>query len=471
MPKTPTDPDPTGVAGTGPPRTRAAVAAVLASRLNGPPPPGASATGPERLVMLYRLPPGAASAPVARVADDDAGGPAEPGAADLCVAANPRPLPADTLLARLRWGGVLVTVAPSRRAAEAHRVGFAGSEWLPEGDPVRLPPWPLPPSGLAGPVLGLPGRPAWATAWRKVRHEPFDRPSLYHHSFDVRLRRDPGEPSGFRVRKRVPDLDQVRRRLARHAEVSGEAMHTDVDRAARKLAEKIFPVFLTREAAFLKILNERLPDLTEAGRFPRILDLEKDDRGFVTRIDMTWLRLGGEPMNGRDFVGGAAELVDRLHRDARIAHLDLRLDNFVVTEDGVCLVDFGSAVRIGETFNAGGLLDTLLQEMLSASRIRRDLKRMQKKDRVTAEVFENAYDPPGAAVDLYSLTQNLTQLRNHMEFAALVHVSEEEAAAMSRLRRRILRPTPADPGEPVTDVAGLLDAVAASARRAARAKR
>ena len=73
---------------------------------------------------------------------------------------------------------------------------------------------------------------------------------------------------------------------------------------------------------------------------------------------MTWLRLGGEPMNGRDFVGGAAELVDRLHRDARIAHLDLRLDNFVVTEAGVCLVDFGSAVRIGETFNAGGLLDT-----------------------------------------------------------------------------------------------------------------
>ena len=73
---------------------------------------------------------------------------------------------------------------------------------------------------------------------------------------------------------------------------------------------------------------------------------------------------------------------------------------------------------------------------------------------MTAEVFENAYDPPGAAVDLYSLTQNLTQLRNHLEFAALVHVSEEEAAAMSRLRRRVLRPTPADPGEPVTSVGG-----------------
>ena len=401
--------------------------------------------------MLHRLPTGAAAAP-----PTEPGADAAPVQADLYVAADPAAVPADALLARLRWGGLLVAVAPSHRALLARRAGFAGNEWLPEGDPVRLPPWPLPPSGLTGPVLGLPGRPAWALALRKVRHEPFERPSLYHHSFDVRLHRDPAEPSGFRVVKQVPDTDSIRRRIARHAEAGGNPMHTDLDRAARKLATKIFPVFLTREAAFLKIVAEKLPEATAAGRFPRILDLEKDDRGFVRRLDLSWLRLGGEPMGTRAFCIGAADLVERLHRRARIAHLDLRLDNFVVTEAGVCLVDFGSAVRIGETFDSGGMLDTLLQEMLSASRIHHDLRRMQAKRRVTSPVFENAYDPPGPAVDLYSLTQNLTAIGKHPEFRGLVVSDDEDAAFLSRLRRRVLRPPSEGKRRPVATTGDLL---------------
>lgn len=440
------------VAGTGSPKARAGVAAVLASRLNGPPPAGSSATGPQRLALLHNLPPGSVTAPANATADPDLA----PPAADLYVAADPTNVPADELLSRLRWGGLLVTVAPSRGALAARRTAFAGSEWQAEGDPVRLPPWPLKPSGILGPVLGFPGRPAWAQAWRKVRHEPFDRPSLYHHSFDVRLHRDPGEPSGHRVVKQVPSHDQIRRRLARHAEAGGRAMHADLDRAARKLCNKIFPVFLTREAAFLKIVAEKLANETQAGHFPRVLDVEKDERGFVRRIDMSWLRLGGAAMSGFDFVRGAAELVDRLHTDAKIAHLDLRLDNFVITDAGVCLVDFGSAVRLGERFDTGGLLDVLLSEMLSASRIHQDLRRLQEGGRVTSRVFDNAYDPPGRAVDLYSLTQNLSQLRHHREFNSLVSVREDERTSLSRLRRRILRPSPADAFPPVSSVEDLL---------------
>ena len=433
------DADARPVAGSGPPASRAAVAAVLANRINGKNRSG-GAGGPARLAMLHRLGPAAASAPepAADAAPEDA-----PPAASLYVAADPAAVPPDALLQRVRWGGVLVAVAPSARAAAARSAGFAGNEWLPEGDPCPLPPWPLPPSGVLGPVLGLPGRRAWATAYRKVRHEPADRPSLYHHSFDVRLVPDAGEPAGFRVVKKVPSEEQVRRRLARHAEAGGNPMHADLDKAARKLCHKIFPLFLTREAAFLKIIAQTLPEETAAGRFPRILKVEKDDRGFVKRIDLNWLRLGGPGMSGLGFARGAVALADKLHRVARIAHLDLRLDNFVVTPGGVSLVDLGSAVRVGERFDAGGVLDVLLSEMLSSSRIHQDLKRMQAKGRVTSPAFENAYDPPGPAVDLYSLAQNLTQIAGHREFQGLVRVSPAEAAELSRLRRRVLRPDPA----------------------------
>ncbi|BAM03257.1 protein kinase family protein [Phycisphaera mikurensis] len=466
-PETPADGqrrgDPGGVAGTGTPRARDAVAAAVATRLNGKPTRGPGQAGPERVARLHRLPAAAAAAPPAPT-DPEAPEPA----VNLYVAAAPAAVPADALLARLRWGGVLLLTAANRRALAAREAGFAGGEWLAEGDPCPLPPWPLAPSGLLGPVLGWPGRRAAARAWRKVRHEPEDRPSLYHHSFDVRLGRDAGQPSGFRVIKRVPTMTAIQRRLARHAERGGGAKHADLEQAARKLGNKIFPVFLTREAAFLKILQERLPELVDAGRFPRVLDLEKDERGFVKRIEMSWLRLGGPPIGAVAFATGAVELVEKLHRVARIVHLDLRLDNFVITDSGVCLVDFGSGIRVGETFDSRGMLDKLLQEMLSSSRIRQDLRRMQRKDRVTSPVFENAYDPPGPAVDLYSVAQNLTQAARHAEFSGLLRSSKREASELSRLRRGVLRPAP---GEPViATTAELLEALRTLGRRLARGR-
>ncbi len=117
-----------------------------------------------------------------------------------------------------------------------------------------------------------------------------------------------------------------------------------IERRARNFTEKIFPLFLTREAAMLKVLERNLPP-EYVGRFPRCLAVERDARGYVQRLWMNWLRNAGEPLSQIEFATQFAELLQVLHDRVGIVHLDLRLDNVVITEQGVGFVDFGSAVR------------------------------------------------------------------------------------------------------------------------------
>jgi hypothetical protein len=67
-----------------------------------------------------------------------------------------------------------------------------------------------------------------------------------------------------------------------------DAPDATLERNARKFTEKIFPTFLTREAAMLMILEEHLP-ASYAKRVPRLIDAEKDERGFVRKLKMKWL--------------------------------------------------------------------------------------------------------------------------------------------------------------------------------------
>src|SRR5581483_4355134 len=92
-------------------------------------------------------------------------------------------------------------------------------------------------------------------------------------------------------------------------------------------------------------------------RVPHLIDMEKDDRGFVRRLRMNWLRNGGEPLAHMEFARQSADLL-------RIIHLDLRLDNFVVTPHGVGFVDFGSAVRDNEDLSRNPLLQSLFGELM-----------------------------------------------------------------------------------------------------------
>src|SRR5690606_10329742 len=130
-------------------------------------------------------------------------------------------------------------------------------------------------------------------------------------------RTSPGE---WIVLKEVPSLQRVIARLrARFTDVP----QNELERRALKFTDKIFPLFLTREAAILRILERHLPSRFRE-RVPRVLELEQDGRGYVRRLWMNWLRNGGEPISQLEFARQSAELLMALHDIAAVIHLDLR---------------------------------------------------------------------------------------------------------------------------------------------------
>ncbi len=85
-----------------------------------------------------------------------------------------------------------------------------------------------------------------------------------------------------------------------------------IEKRARKFSDKIFPVFLTREAAILKIVNRDLPEAYR-DRVPRLLKWRRMSEDMRRRLHLSWLRNGGEPLSQigiraaeRGFAAGAA---------------------------------------------------------------------------------------------------------------------------------------------------------------------
>ena len=99
-----------------------------------------------------------------------------------------------------------------------------------------------------------------------------------------------------------------------------------LEKRAKKFVEQIFPLFLTREAAMLKVIDRDVPQ-PYRGRFPHIVHMEKDSRGYVQKLWTSWLRNGGQPITQLQFAKQAAELLHVLHDRINIIHLDLRMDN------------------------------------------------------------------------------------------------------------------------------------------------
>src|SRR5208282_6332098 len=91
-------------------------------------------------------------------------------------------------------------------------------------------------------------------------------------TYHVYLHR-PGDGESHRVLKEVPTIDQVKARLhSKWPELSDEL----IERRAKKFSERIFPIFLTREAAILKIVNRDLPAEYQE-RIPQLIDMEADE--------------------------------------------------------------------------------------------------------------------------------------------------------------------------------------------------
>jgi len=348
---------------------------------------------------------------------------------DYVLAAEDEPHQPDDVFARLRWGGQFVYLSRNRRHVESLPELFARRGYFIETPPTYLR------TGLGLPWLS---KKSWYFIARKTW---LVRPREITERFTYHVELEPQELPDRRnwvVRKEIPTYERVVARL--------RARGTDlplgvIERRAKKFVEQIFPLFLTREAAMLKIIERECPPEYK-NRFPHIVHLEKDNRGYVQRLWTNWLRNGGEPLSQLEFARQSAQLLHVLHDQIRIMHLDLRLDNFVITENGVGFVDFGSAVRIGEKIQENAVLSTLFGELMRTSQIQRMLDKMRTAGTVTSCIINDAYQQVDKAVDLFYLAVQIAAPLSNPDFRGLVRHDphSREAQAINQLTNDILRP-------------------------------
>jgi serine/threonine protein kinase len=179
-----------------------------------------------------------------------------------------------------------------------------------------------------------------------------------------------------------------------------------------------------------------------------VVDVEKDSKGYVRRLRTTWLRNGGKPLTQLEFAKQSAELLHVLHDRIGIIHLDLRMDNMVVTERGVAFVDFGSAVRVNENIHGNAVLSTLFGELMRTSQIQRMMDKMATTGSLTSHVIREAHQKVDKSVDVFYLAVQISQPIGNPDLRELVKYDKysPEAVELARLNNDILRP--ADPKHP-----------------------
>jgi hypothetical protein len=330
---------------------------------------------------------------------------------------------------RMRWGGQFVFATRQARQAESLAKAFAQTGFVIERGPERINR-----RFLGIPLVGLAPRIYFFVARKVLLVRPGDYTNRF--TYDVRLEKHDGQ---YVVCKQVPDVEDVARRLSeRHPTHSFDHLAS----SAEQLVKHVFPVFLTREAGFLQILQRDLPE-GDRRRVPTATEVIKDDRGFVHQLKLNWLRKTDKTMSQIDFALQAADLLHKVHHNARIVHLDLRLDNFVITEDGVGFVDFGSAARAGENIAASSVLRKLFSQLMHASQIQRVLEHMTQQGQVTARFITAALHKPDRAIDLFYLVLQLDrpEVNPYIHELVCCHRGSHESRLISQLTRQVLRPT------------------------------
>ena len=352
--------------------------------------------------------------------------------ADYLFAVAGEPSNPREVFGQLRWGGQFIFMARRARQAEHQAAQFdEASGFILERPPQRID---LPRRGLRIPFL----RPSlYYFVARKVALLPAGQYNM-RYSYDVRLVPTDRNENRYMVEKRIPSDDTVYRRLKHRFPRSTEEM---LHAGTRRLIDHVFPVLLTREAAFLMILARDLP--TEyAGRFPHLLHMEQDDGGIVREMHINWLPLGGERLSHLEFARQCADLLRVMHDHVGIIHLDLRLDNVLVTEQGVGFIDFGSAVRIGEDLGDNPTLKSMYKSMMSTSKIQRVLGKMIGAGRITSHPIRNSHMKIDKGVDLFYLSLQMNRPLSNPDFKGLVYYDPHAAEAryLARLTEMVLRP-------------------------------
>lgn len=337
---------------------------------------------------------------------------------------------------RLRWGGQYVFCSPKRAEVEEvashfHEHGFQVEQELGRVRQRRK-----------GWLKWMPGPRVYYCEARKVSLIPPGE-TTERFTYDVRIERDPVTGEHV-VAKSVPSLEWVVARLRKRFPQVSDAV---LENKARKFTERIFPLFLTRETAMLQILQRDLPKPYDQ-RVPRVIEVDKDGRGFVRRFTMTWLRNGSRQLTQLEFARQSADLLHIIHDRVGIIHLDLRLDNFVITDQGVGFVDFGSSVRVGEDLNQNPLLGQLFDELMHTSQIQVMLERMTISGQVTSEAIKSGYKKVDKAVDFFYLALQISQPHSNPDLKPLIRFEpgSPQANELAKLTQEILKPH--DPTNP-----------------------
>ncbi|MEM6551302.1 MAG: hypothetical protein AAF750_04155 [Planctomycetota bacterium] len=352
--------------------------------------------------------------------------------ADVLVAGSGEPKLPDEVFPRLKWGGVFAYVGTHEQSVERLAEAFDGKR----GFVLEQPPTAIHAAPAGVRIPGITPQGTYFTARKTALIQPGDTTDRF--TYEVHLTRQEDAPNGYIVTKQVPTYAALLWRLKK--KFPGQDPDALAERA-RKLVDTIFPTFLTREAAILKILAKHLPEPFNS-RVPSCLDVVKNDRGMVTELTMNWLRNGGKPLPQIDFARQAAELLTVLHDHARVIHLDLRLDNFVITEEGVGFVDFGSACRIGEDLGESPMIETLFSEMMRTSQIQRMLGKMLERGDVTNNQMREVHGKVDKTVDAFYLAVQIAKPTNNPELRQLIdfNPNSEEAQRLKALTAAILRP-------------------------------
>lgn len=329
---------------------------------------------------------------------------------------------------KLRWGGQFIFASEHASEVEslATRYERNGFKMETQPDVLRKPICGLPIPGLGQKVHFFNARKV-----QLVRPGEFTDRFTYH----VHLTESNNECV---VTKQIPELSSTIHRLQQRFP---EEDPKTIEKHAKKLIDKIFPVFLTREAAFLKLLRKHMPAAYQ-NRIPHELATEKDENGMVRSLNLNWLRKTTEPITQLDFAEQAAELLHHLHEKAKIIHLDLRLDNIVITDNGVGFIDFGSSARVNEDIAGSPFLDSLFREMMKTSQIQRMLTKMTDSGMVTSEVLTSSHHKVDKGVDLFYLAVQIAEPHSNPDIRELVIVDEssDEFRLIEELKNQVLKP-------------------------------
>ena len=339
----------------------------------------------------------------------------------------------DAAFNKLRWGGQLVY-----SSANKNQIAEMSKKYTERGFTITSPPISLREKSWL-PFLGAKVHYFVARKVSLTMPREFNDRFTYHVHLvaDDRTTTDPNQQQWI-VQKEVPSVERVAARLRKKFPDVSEDV---VLKRARKFSEKIFPLFLTREAAMLQILQRNLP-AKFANKVPRLLDMEQDERGYVRKLRMNWLRNGGKPIAQIEFARQCTELLHVLHDTVGVIHLDLRLDNIVITDNGVGFVDFGSSVRVGENLQANPLLGTLYDELMRTSEIQRMLQHMTHSGSVTSPIIQNGYQKVDKSVDFFYLALQMNDPLKNPDFTGLVNYdpASQQARELRQMTEEVLRP-------------------------------